>query len=58
MKFTDKGFKFRLSVTKMETIAFHQNVVYVYCHRKEKIYPVRLKVQQLSIIQKGDHKYG
>lgn len=44
MKFTDKGFKFRLAGTKMETIAFHQNVVYVYCHRKEKIYPLRLNV--------------
>lgn len=44
MKLTDTGFIFRLAGSKMETIAFYNNVVYVYCHRKEKIYPLRYGV--------------
>lgn len=45
MDITDKGFIFHLAGTKMETIVFHDNVIYVYCHRKEKIYPLRYGIQ-------------
>jgi hypothetical protein len=38
---TGKGFVFHIAKSPIETIAFHNNVIFVYCHKKEKIYTLR-----------------
>lgn len=50
-KITDKGFTFNIAGDRMETVAFQDSIILVYCLKNEKVYPLRYNTKVLPWVK-------